>query len=112
MDEKLENFINAFSDCSTVKLQCACGKSYADSAHFPDIDEPDDAIHESYEYSDHPIGIVEFEGVAYAHLCTCWHERAQKIMNFCDHHRGGIIQYFSSEKQRLLAEANALEDSN
>jgi len=51
------------------------------------------------------VGVVEFEGRYYVDGCTCWHDRAKKIIGFIEGHAAAIADFLQREKKRKLAEA-------
>lgn len=113
MDKKLENFERSFSDCTATDFgQCACGVYYYND----DIDcDPDEIKRledagEEVVRQDYSSGYVTFDGSHYLNTCDCWKEKAEKYMNWLDHYRIHVADYYALEKDRLLREANALAD--
>lgn len=51
--------------------------------------------------------VIRFEGKEYVADCTCWHDRADRIMGFIDSHKHSIAKYLNEEKVRLTAFAEA-----
>lgn len=57
---------------------------------------------------DHSLGWVEFEGHQYAWDCDCWHERAEKVIQFINGHGHEIASFLKRKKERQVASADAL----
>lgn len=55
----------------------------------------------------HSVGLVEFEGRYFVDACTCWHERAKKIIGFLLGHDEAIADFLRREKARKIREAAA-----
>ena len=111
----LDNFEEAFkTDTGSCRATCECGQTFYNpdqaSWDFEDgeLEELDkDPKATNIDYS---VGYVEFEGSIYVRDCHCWHERAEKIMQFIDGHSHGIARYLNLEKQRKLREANNMPE--
>lgn len=101
-----DNFERAFRTRVTgCRRTCNCGREFYDAAN------------EGYSWEDgdlaplekdpqatplnHAVGMVEFEGREYVSACTCWHKRAETIINFLLGHKDGIVRFLTLEKQRL-----------
>ena len=108
MTDKLENFELAFGDGSSATRTCECGKTYFDdynSGYGWEDGELED-LRAKHIAVEHSIGWVSFEGKEYVNVCTCWHKRANQIMNFLDGHAIEICDYFNREKKRKQLEAD------
>lgn len=55
---------------------------------------------------DYAVPFVEFEGTVYVADCTCWHERAERILAFLDDHAIQVANYLMAERQRKIKEAS------
>lgn len=111
MSPKLENFREAFTPPTSGILHlCECEKVYFDSQD-PGCFEPGELerlrSNPNAIELDKATGGVCFEGYDYCYDCTCWHERAMKIIAFLDNHAYGIAEYLSLERKRKFDEANA-----
>lgn len=108
-DEKLENFTEAFdSGVGSCRATCHCGREFYNPDCSWDFEEGE---LEELENDGNTIALeravnyVEFEGRTYVSDCTCWYERAGKIMNFIDGHGHKIARYLALEKKRKEREA-------
>lgn len=111
-DEKLENFERAFSGrINGCLLTCDCGKEYFDNHNEGYTWEPGklEALLSNKEAValDYAPGDICFEGKTYVNGCSCWHERAFKIMGFIDSHANAIADYLTREKKRKQRIADA-----
>lgn len=107
--KKLENFEQAFSGrVASCRLRCHCGKTYFDN-HNGGYDWDRGELEALQAGEGVPVGYapgsIEFEGRQYVNACTCWHERAGKIIGFVDGHAHEIASYLALEKKRKQAEA-------
>lgn len=110
--ETLENFERAFrGGVNGCRRTCECGVVYWDAWNKGyDWDEGEVEGLEANPGAkgvDHAIGTVEFEGRIYVDACTCWHDRAQRIIGWLNAHAKEIAAYLSHEKSRKQAEADA-----
>lgn len=107
---KLENFERAFDGHSGgCRRTCNCGREfYNPDPHWSWEEGEIDRLAESGATSlDYSVGIIRFEGVDYVPDCSCWRERAERIMGFIDSHARQIAEYLTLEKQLKQAEADA-----
>ena len=110
----VENFEESFRTGTSGCIRtCECGITY----YNPDnIWTFEDGELEKLEKDPETIGLdysvstIEFEGKEYVCSCDCWHERAEKIMDFLDSHIYGIAEYFKLEKQRKQEKVNNIPD--
>ncbi len=108
--EILENFERAFSTHSAgCRRECDCGKIYYhddENAYDWDIGEFE-ALQKNPKATalDYCPADMTFEGKDLVNSCTCWHEKAEKIINFLNSHGRGISTFFKLEKERKLQEA-------
>lgn len=108
MTDKLDNFELAFGDGSGAMRTCECGKTYFDDYNTGYGWEEGELenLRAKYIAVDHSIGNISFEGKDYVNVCTCWHKRANQIINFLDGHSYAICDYFKREKARKQTEAD------
>lgn len=95
-----EIFIQTFNNnAGTCRLGCDCGKIYYDES-FNDW-EPGElpTLKAKGIPLDHGIGILEFEGSAYADVCDCWHPRAEIIIRFIKSHKYMIASFLNKLKK-------------
>jgi len=107
---KFENFERAFrAGVSGPRHTCECGITYFDTYNtgYSWEDGEFEALERlpTAKPLDHAVGIIEFEGKQYVDGCTCWHDRAKRLITFFDYHAEGIAEYLSLEKARKTAEA-------
>lgn len=101
--EQQEMFERAFSPgIGSCVGTCECGRQFYDSYgsyswEENEIEELQKAGAESLAYS---VSYVEFEGKTYCSNCDCWHNRADKIINFIESHGHGIAGYLTLVKER------------
>ena len=105
-----DNFERAFRPGVAGCLgRCECGVVYYDAynrgydwneGEFDALEADPKAIG-----LDHAVGYVEFEGRRYVDGCTCWHERAKRVIAFLQGHAGQIAEFLSLEKARKTREA-------
>jgi len=117
MTTKLENFERAFaSGLSGCRRTCHCGKVFFhDDEGDYDWEEGEMVeLHVMAKLADpiafalgYSVGTVVIEGTEYVVDCTCWHKRAEQIMNFIDRHAYQIADYLTLEKKRKQADADA-----
>ena len=109
---KLERFARAFStNTGGCHRECACGVAFYDKANTYDWEDGElqDLQHDKKAIPlDYPVSGLAFEGKEYVQDCTCWHERATKIMAFITGHDREIAAYLNGEKRAKLAEAAAM----
>jgi hypothetical protein len=107
--DKLRNFEEAFSTGSHGCVgTCRCGKTYFD-AHNSSCDWEKGELERLEKIAnpvDFAVGGVHFEGCDYLDACTCWHERAKRIMDFIEVHASSIARYLNLEKARKQREAD------
>ena len=74
-----EAFIDAFtSDVTNSLFSCECGTMFNDE--------------ENYELHDR-IKILSIDDALYAHVCTCWIDKANRIHDFLMHHGKPVTKY-------------------
>lgn len=103
-----ENFERAFTGgTSGCTRRCHCGKEFFDAVNDWDFEEGEkNALAERKAVPlDHACGSVVFEGREYVDGCSCWHERASKIIAFIVAHDRAIASFLTLEKQRKTFEA-------
>jgi predicted dehydrogenase len=108
---QFENFERAFrGGVSGCRRDCECGIEYWDSYNggydWGEGEVESLMNNPKAKALDHAVGIVEFEGCVYVDGCTCWHERARKIIAWMVHHDEAIAEFLSLEKERKQREAN------
>lgn len=111
MDPKLENFERAFRNGTGGCVRtCHCGHVYFhDTDHGYDWEDGEleklraNTKAHGLEYSPSDIS---FEGDEYVDACTCWHERAKKIMAWINSHGHKIAEFLTLEKRRKQTEAD------
>jgi hypothetical protein len=110
-EKQIEIFEQAFSGrTASCRLKCECGKTYFDDHNGGyDWERGElEALRAGEGIAvDYAPGSVEFEGRHYVNSCTCWHERAGKIMGFIDGHAHAVACYLNAMKKQRLAEADA-----
>lgn len=108
-EKKLENFIDAFDGgVGSCRATCHCGSEFYNPDYHWDFEEDEIEKLENDGNAvslDHAVNYVVFEGRTYVTDCTCWYERAGKIMNFIDGHSHKIAKYLTLEKKRKEREA-------
>lgn len=110
MTGTFENFERAFrGGVSGCRRRCECGVEFYDAHNQGyDWDEGEyEALVENpnAKLLDYAVGVVEFEGRMYVDGCTCWHERAKRIIAFIEGHAAAIAEFLSLEKARRTREA-------
>ena len=111
-DRQFENFEKAFrGGVNGCRRRCECGVEYYDTYNRGyDWDEGElDALEAdpNAKALDHAVGLVEFEGRYYVDGCTCWHERAKRLIKFIKDHDAAIAEFLSLERERLQREAES-----
>jgi hypothetical protein len=103
--EALEIFERAFSDRTAgCARQCNCGVQFYNPGNGWDFDEGEIELYQSDPKAvalEWAVGTVYFEGKFYVPDCSCWQERATKIIAFLHHHDDQIADFLSLEKTRL-----------
>lgn len=106
---KFDNFTVAFdTHTGSCSAQCACGKQFYNSDGAWDFEEGElDKLQNDSDATDllYSVSFVQFEGSLYVFDCTCWRDRAKRIMEFIDGHAFQIIEYLKLEKTRKAKEA-------
>lgn len=106
----IESFKEAFSTGSGgCRRQCACGVQFYNSEGGWDWEEGELEELEADKTSrdiDCTVAEVEFDHLEYVYQCDCWHERAQKVMEYIDDHSHSIAQYLKLEKIRMQSEVD------
>ena len=108
---QFENFEAAFrGGVNGCRRTCACGVEYYDT-HNTGYDW-EEGEYEALEADPkaiglpYAVGVVEFEGRVFVDGCTCWHERAKRIIAFIVGHDTAIVQFLKRERARKQAEAD------
>lgn len=108
LSPKLQNFEIAFSaHTSGCRRECRCGRVF----YNPDGGWTwEDGEIERLNKSDaialpHSVGTIIFEEKEFVADCSCWHPRAEKLINWIDSHAEGIAIYLTQEKKRKQSEA-------
>lgn len=109
---ELESFELAFDNqFSTCRSACACGKVYYDDYNEGYTWEEGEleALHADPNATalDHAVGFVEIEGKQYVSSCSCWHGKAQKVVEWLNFHAKPVAKFLSLEKRRKQAIADA-----
>jgi hypothetical protein len=107
---QMEIFERAFSSkFSGCRRQCACGKEfYHDCAGAWDWNEGElEALRAdpSATALDYTPGGVMIYGVEHCNACTCWLEKAQRIITWLEGNVPHITEYLRLKKEALEAEA-------
>lgn len=108
---QFENFELAFSGrISGCRRTCECGVEYWDSHNSGyDWDEGERealADNPNAKPLNHGVGLIEFEGRYYVDGCTCWHDRARRLIAFIVGHDEAIADFLTREKARKQSEAD------
>lgn len=100
-----ENFESAFTEnTSGCRRVCQCGKEYWDAHN--DGWTWDEGEIESLKKDPnavalpHSVETVRFESRKYVADCTCWHARAEVIIEFVNGHAAQIARFLTLEKER------------
>lgn len=108
--ELIEVFEDAFSTHSNGCVrECACGKIYYNPDGGWDWEEGEIERLEKNPNAtalDYAPGGVEFEGREVCNACTCWHDRAKKIISFLCGHDTPIAAFLNERRTRTVAKAN------
>jgi len=107
MMTKLENFEIAFaSGGSGCSHECQCGKQFYNPDGGWDWEEGEiERLEKSgAERLDYSVSTVIFEGKAFVLDCTCWNERAEKIISWMDEHKRAFVKYLQLERERKQQE--------
>lgn len=109
IDPRLTVFERAFGgSAGSCRRSCECGREFYnpdggwswENGELEALAANPNAT--SIEWS---VGTVEFEGRFYVPDCTCWHERALKIIAWMEGHVESIAEYFKLENKRRSKEA-------
>lgn len=112
MDDRefIEIFLRAFSAHTAGRVRtCDCGITYFDGFNSYDWEDGELEKLQAYPNAEelgYAPGDIRFEGHEYVDACTCWHERAFKIMRWMDGHAQSIAEYLTLRKERLQRLAN------
>jgi len=111
MIPQLESFRKAFIHKSSGCLQvCDCGRVFfEDSEDDWDWEKGEfDRLIEDPEASrlDYPPSMISFGGSEYCESCTCWYEKAEKLISRLDRFDKELCSYFAFERIRKIKEAN------
>lgn len=110
MTPSFDSFERAFrGGVNGCRMRCECGVEYWD-AYNGGYDWNEGEIKAlqkdpNTRALDHAVGVVTFEGHAFVDGCTCWHERASRIIGFLNGHAEAIAAYLTEEKKRKTADA-------
>ena len=112
--EKRGNFIAAFtSNSGGCRCSCHCGREFYDPNGGWDFEDGEieklqaDANATALDYS---VETIIFDGREYVTDCTCWLKRAERIVEWMDHHIYQIADYLQLEKDRKQQEAKILKE--
>ena len=105
-----ENFERAFrARVAGCRGRCECGIEYFDTYNggYSWEEGEFEALQTDVKAKglDHAVGYVEFEGRRYVDACTCWHERAKRLIAVLHGHAAEIAEFLSLEKARKQREA-------
>lgn len=103
-----ENFRGAFhANVGSCRGECACGVTFYSGGNWDWEEGELEALEKDLKarYTPDGVSFVEFEGCTYVEDCTCWHERAKKIIGFIIAHGTEIAEFLSREKMRKVCEA-------
>jgi hypothetical protein len=107
--DKLDNFIVAFrGGISSCRMTCACGKEFFDIEGDWDWEDGElDELHADPNATpvNGSVSEIEINHNTYVTDCNCWHDKAEKMVNFMDSQAIRIRDYFAAEKRRLLRAA-------
>lgn len=110
MNEQLDNFARAFtSHTSGCRRDCECGRTFWD-ASANGWDWEDNEIEaliadKNATAVDYFVGSLIIYGKEYCADCSCWHETANKIIDWLDHNSRSVIEFWDLEKKRKVQEA-------
>lgn len=111
MDNKLENFEEAFRDRMTGAVrECECGRVFYNSDGGWDFEEGElESLEKNSNATDldYSVGTLTFDGTPYCLDCSCWQSKAQKFILWLNGHRSEIAEYFKLEKSRHQGEADS-----
>jgi hypothetical protein len=106
----IESFKEAFhTGVGGCRRKCECGVQFYNTDGGWDWEEGELEELEADESArdiDCTVSTVYFLGMEYVYQCDCWHEDAEKIMNFIDDHAHCIAQYLRLEKNRMQEEVD------
>lgn len=105
---QLENFERAFSTNSgSCRRTCECGVIYYnpepgawtwEEGELEALETNPKAISVGYA-----IGGVIVDGTEYADACSCWHKKAERIIDWLDNYTPHLKKWYELERQRLQA---------
>lgn len=109
---ELETFELAFDNhYAACRATCACGKVYYDDYNegYTWEDGELEALYADPKATalEHSVGFVEFDGTQYVSSCSCWHEKARKIVDWLNRHAKPVAEFLSREKKRKQTIADA-----
>lgn len=115
MSDSFPSFERAFrANVNGCRRTCECGIEYWDTYNEgytwgeSELEELEQLQQEGKARPlDYAVGVVEFEGREYVDGCSCWHERAERVIGFLNAHAEAIAEYLSLEKERLTRQAAA-----
>lgn len=110
--QRREIFEDAFSTrCSGATRTCHCGKHYHDAANPVDWEEGElERLEKTGSLGvGGSIGGLTFEGKEFASCCDCWHERAERIMDFLAFHDEEIASFLNERKNAIISAANRVK---
>jgi hypothetical protein len=107
-EDKVNNFLNAFSDRGRSCHDCNCGKTYYredDTGYFEEgelerLEENPNAIS-----LPHSVGVIHLGKKYYVEDCDCWEKERDRIIRFLDSHNFAVARYLTLEKERKKKEA-------
>ncbi len=108
-----ESFERGFDPgVSGCRAMCECGRVFWDSYN-RGYDWEDGEIENLERLTaegkatalDYGVGYVSFEGRQFVNGCTCWHERARRVIAFLTNHDSEIAEFLKLERERKMAAA-------
>jgi len=108
MSDKRENFIRAFCHGGGCVRTCECGRVFYNDGGGWDWEEgelEELKANPNATEIDYTPGDLEFDGKRYVDACDCWHEHADRVIEFIESHACGIRDFLREEKKRKLREA-------
>jgi hypothetical protein len=110
--ELVDLFEDSFSThCNGCVRACECGKIYFNPGGGWEWEKGElERLEKNPNATalDYAPGGVEFEGHEFCNACTCWHERAKKIISFVCRHDIQLAHFLNERRTRALAKANTV----
>jgi len=111
MKEDIEQFEEAFSmHTSGSVAECACGRVFWDSynsGYYWENGERE-RLSESKTATSvpHSVERVVIDGIVYCMDCSCWHSKAERIIQWLRDNQTQVGQWYALEKRRLQFASN------